>query len=131
MFWLEPGPLNATTTNIVYLCRPLIKYVRIIAGTSPLFHSLSSSPLPASPYFAQALQIAVPASHLDMRAYYTPPHPRTPTEPGSVLVCHHGAGFSGLSFACFAAEVARESRGELGVFGVDARRHGALVLFVV
>lgn len=31
MFWLEPGPLNATTTNIVYLCRPLIKYVRIIA----------------------------------------------------------------------------------------------------
>lgn len=36
MFWLEPGPLNATTTNIVYLCRPLIKYVRIIAGALSL-----------------------------------------------------------------------------------------------
>jgi vacuolar protein sorting-associated protein 33A len=34
MFWLEPGPLSATTTNIVYLCRPKISYVRIIAGES-------------------------------------------------------------------------------------------------
>ncbi|KAG6911334.1 hypothetical protein DXG01_001005 [Tephrocybe rancida] len=31
MFWLEPGALSSTTTNIVYLCRPLIKYVKIIA----------------------------------------------------------------------------------------------------
>ncbi|KIY73514.1 Sec1-like protein [Cylindrobasidium torrendii FP15055 ss-10] len=31
MFWLEAGPLAATTSNIVYLCRPLIKYVKIIA----------------------------------------------------------------------------------------------------
>ncbi|OBZ78910.1 Vacuolar protein sorting-associated protein 33A [Grifola frondosa] len=31
MFWLEAGPLSATTTNIVYLCRPLIKWVKIIA----------------------------------------------------------------------------------------------------
>ena len=31
MFWLEPGPLSSTTTNIVYLCRPLIKYVKILA----------------------------------------------------------------------------------------------------
>jgi hypothetical protein len=31
MFWLEPGPLTSTTTNVVYLCRPLIKYVKIIA----------------------------------------------------------------------------------------------------
>ncbi|KAJ7757485.1 Sec1-like protein [Mycena metata] len=31
MFWLEPGPLSSTTTNIVYLCRPRIKYVKIIA----------------------------------------------------------------------------------------------------
>ncbi|VDB87305.1 unnamed protein product [Peniophora sp. CBMAI 1063] len=85
------------------------------------------TPLPASPYFAQALQIAVPASHLDMRAYYTPPKPRTQDEPGSVLVCHHGAGFSGLSFACFAGEVGRMTGGEVGVFSVDARRHGKTV----
>lgn len=32
MFWLEPGPLTPTTTNVVYLCRPLIKYVKIFAG---------------------------------------------------------------------------------------------------
>ncbi|KAG6846047.1 hypothetical protein H0H87_006411 [Tephrocybe sp. NHM501043] len=31
MFWLEPGALSSTTTNIVYLCRPMIKYVKIIA----------------------------------------------------------------------------------------------------
>ncbi|KAH7922796.1 Sec1-like protein [Leucogyrophana mollusca] len=31
MFWLEPGPLSSTTSNIVYLCRPLIKYVKILA----------------------------------------------------------------------------------------------------
>ncbi|KAH9949388.1 Sec1-like protein [Amylocystis lapponica] len=31
MFWLEPGPLSATSTNIVYLCRPLVKWVKIIA----------------------------------------------------------------------------------------------------
>ncbi|KAH9849266.1 Sec1-like protein [Lenzites betulinus] len=31
MFWLEPGPLSATSTNIVYFCRPLIKWIKIIA----------------------------------------------------------------------------------------------------
>jgi len=32
MFWLESGPLVSTTANIVYLCRPRIKHVKIIAG---------------------------------------------------------------------------------------------------
>ncbi|KXN88896.1 Vacuolar protein sorting-associated protein 33A [Leucoagaricus sp. SymC.cos] len=31
MFWLEPGPLTAMTTNIVYLSRPSIRLVKIIA----------------------------------------------------------------------------------------------------
>ncbi|CAK5280414.1 unnamed protein product [Mycena citricolor] len=31
MFWLEGGPLTSTTTNIVYLCRPKIKHIKIIA----------------------------------------------------------------------------------------------------
>lgn len=31
MFWLESGPLSSTTTSIVYLCRPLIKHVKVIA----------------------------------------------------------------------------------------------------
>ncbi len=32
MFWLESGPLTATSTSIVYLCRPLIKWIKIVAG---------------------------------------------------------------------------------------------------
>lgn len=40
MFWLESGALSSTTSNIVYLCRPLIKYVKIIAGMSmPCFYA--------------------------------------------------------------------------------------------
>lgn len=33
MFWLESGPLNAVSTNIVYLCRPQIKWMKVIAGS--------------------------------------------------------------------------------------------------
>ncbi|KAI0318603.1 protein phosphatase methylesterase [Amylostereum chailletii] len=80
------------------------------------------TPISASTYFEQAVQVDVPASHLDMRIYYTAP--KTTSETGTVMVCHHGAGFSGLSFAPFAKEVAAASRGECGVLSVDARRHG-------
>ncbi|KAK0456146.1 Sec1-like protein [Armillaria borealis] len=31
MFWLEAGPLTSTTSNIIYLCRPLIAHVKVIA----------------------------------------------------------------------------------------------------
>ncbi|KAK1236705.1 Vacuolar protein-sorting-associated protein 33 [Marasmius sp. AFHP31] len=31
MFWLEAGPLTLSTPNVVYLCRPAIRYVKIIA----------------------------------------------------------------------------------------------------
>ncbi|KAF8963846.1 ATP binding protein [Flammula alnicola] len=31
MFWLEPGPLTSSTASIVYICRPRIKHVKIIA----------------------------------------------------------------------------------------------------
>ncbi|KAG7097107.1 hypothetical protein E1B28_004487 [Marasmius oreades] len=31
MFWLEAGPLSLATPNVVYLCRPKIKYVKMIA----------------------------------------------------------------------------------------------------
>ncbi len=34
MFWLEPGPLNVTTRNVVWLCRPKMRYMRTIAGMS-------------------------------------------------------------------------------------------------
>ena len=40
------------------------------------------------------------------------------------MICHHGAGYSGLSFACFAKEIADTAKGECGVLAFDARRHG-------
>ncbi|KAJ7053600.1 Alpha/Beta hydrolase protein [Mycena amicta] len=78
------------------------------------------APLSASAYFSEALQVSVPDRALDVRAYYTPPK----YDGGTVFVCHHGAGYSGLSFACFAKEVVEMARGELGVLALDARRHG-------
>jgi len=81
------------------------------------------SPISAAGYFDQALEIAVPASQLQFRIYYTPPK----LSNGTVLVCHHGAGWSGLSFACFAQEVSQISKGECGILAFDVRRHGKTV----
>ncbi|KAF9002990.1 Alpha/Beta hydrolase protein [Cyathus striatus] len=78
------------------------------------------APLSASNYFTSASQVAVPSRSLDVRVYYTPPK----FADGTVMVCHHGAGYSGLSFACFAKEVGDLSGGEVGVLSFDARRHG-------
>ncbi|KAH8094546.1 Alpha/Beta hydrolase protein [Cristinia sonorae] len=80
----------------------------------------SFAPISAAGYFEQATQVSVVTSGLDFRAYYTPPK----FADGSVLVCHHGAGYSGLSFACFAKEVTRLSKGECGVLSFDCRGHG-------
>lgn len=32
MYWLEPGALSQTERNVVYLCRPEVRWMRIIAG---------------------------------------------------------------------------------------------------
>ena len=66
------------------------------------------------------MQVTGPHLDLDIRAYYTPPK----FEGGTVMVCHHGAGYSGLSFACVAKEVTDMSRGECGVLSYDCRGHG-------
>lgn len=78
------------------------------------------SPLSASAYFEQAIEVSVPDSDLIFRVYYTAPK----IGDGTVLVCHHGAGFSGLSFACFAKEIAEYGEGECGVLALDCRGHG-------
>lgn len=36
MFWLENGPLDQAERNIVYLCRPEVRWMKVIAGQSPL-----------------------------------------------------------------------------------------------
>lgn len=81
-------------------------------------------PISASGYFDQALEINVPSAQLNFRVYYTPPK----VKGGTVLVCHHGAGYSALSFACFAKEVVGLSNGECGIFSFDVRRHGMQIL---
>ena len=78
------------------------------------------SPISASGYFEEALQVSIPLRNLDCRVYYTAPKLNN----GTVMICHHGAGYSGLSFACFAKEVTEMTKGECGVFSLDARRHG-------
>ncbi|KAI0259130.1 protein phosphatase methylesterase [Gloeopeniophorella convolvens] len=83
-------------------------------------------PVSAAAYFSDAVQVEVPESKLDVCVYYTPPQTADGSA-GSVMVCHHGAGFSGLSFALFAKEVTQLTKGELGVLSVDARRHGKTV----
>lgn len=37
MFWLEPGALSQAERNIVYLCRPEVRWMKIIAGQSRAF----------------------------------------------------------------------------------------------
>ncbi|KAN0129273.1 protein phosphatase [Lactarius tabidus] len=81
------------------------------------------APISGASYFSEAVQVDVPASKLDVRVYYTPPQ-TTDGSAGSVMICHHGAGFAGLSFALFAKEITRLSKGGLGVLSLDARRHG-------
>lgn len=78
------------------------------------------APISASSFFVHALQVTSPASKLDVRVYHTPPR----FADGTVMICHHGAGYSGLSFSCFAKEVTDMSKGECGVFAFDARCHG-------
>ncbi|THU97124.1 protein phosphatase methylesterase [Dendrothele bispora CBS 962.96] len=82
--------------------------------------NLDFSPISASSFFVEAVQVAVSSRKLDCRVYYTPPK----FADGTVMICQHGAGYSGLSFACMAKEIADLSKGECGVMALDARRHG-------
>ena len=78
------------------------------------------SPVSASDFFDQASQVSVTASGVHFRVYYTPPK----YADGTVIVCHHGAGWSALTFACFSKEVKGSSSGECGVLAFDCRGHG-------
>ena len=92
----------------------------------PKQSNLALSPLSASTHFDQAIQVTVPASDLDFRVYITPPvPPKNPNEgKSSIMIAHHGAGYSALSFACLAKEVTETTKGELGFLAFDARAHG-------
>ena len=81
-------------------------------------------PLPWNDYFTQELYLNVsrPTERLTCHAYITPP-----TANGPLLVTHHGAGSSGLSFALFALEI-RKALPNAGVLSLDARGHGETVV---
>jgi protein phosphatase methylesterase 1 len=106
------------------------------------------SPLSAQGYFSQALAVNVTSttgqnsgdneepSTSHFRVYYTPSSisRRRSNEDEDdddteavVFVCHHGAGYSAMSFALFAKEIAELSNGTAGVLALDCRGHGELV----
>ncbi|KAE8231570.1 hypothetical protein CF326_g3409 [Tilletia indica] len=43
---------------------------------------------------------------------------------GTVFVLHHGAGYSGLSYALAAREITKLTKGQAGVLSLDCRGHG-------
>lgn len=94
------------------------------AESSDADHNPTYAPLSASTHFEQAIQVAVPSSDLDFRVYMTPSVASSDATTGSMMVCHHGAGYSALSFACLAKAVTGNSKGECGIMAFDARAHG-------
>ncbi|GME48977.1 hypothetical protein GTA08_BOTSDO02574 [Neofusicoccum parvum] len=77
-------------------------------------------------YFAQELYLEhrddAGGQHAQYHVYVTPP--ATPRKP--LLVLHHGAGSSALTWALFALEV-RRLMPEVGLLAVEAREHGSVV----
>lgn len=77
-------------------------------------------PLPWNDYFTQELYLKIPrpTENVTFHVYLTVPEAK-----GPLLVTHHGAGSSGLSFALFASEV-RKALPKAGILSLDARGHG-------
>lgn len=65
-----------------------------------------------------------PDNNTTFRVYLNPAPPTKESKHGTYLLCHHGAGASGLSFAALAKEIKAASGGELGVLAFDGRGHG-------
>ncbi|KAL9105125.1 MAG: hypothetical protein Q9163_000043 [Psora crenata] len=83
-------------------------------------------PLPWNDYFSQELYLE--SKNCDKHetvlhhAYIT-----LPTGKGPLLVTHHGAGSSGISFALFASEI-RKALPTCGILSLDARGHGETIV---
>ncbi|ETI28525.1 hypothetical protein G647_00975 [Cladophialophora carrionii CBS 160.54] len=79
-----------------------------------------TAPLPWDDFFTQelAFERKTPAEIIHHHVYLAPP-----SASGPLIVTHHGAGSSGLSFAAFAAELLKVLP-NAGVLSLDARGHG-------
>ncbi|KAJ9609077.1 Protein phosphatase methylesterase 1 [Cladophialophora chaetospira] len=79
-----------------------------------------SAPLPWDDFFSQDLYFEhkTPSDTINHHVYLTPP-----SASGPLIVTHHGAGSSGLSFAAFTTELLKIIP-NAGVLSPDARGHG-------
>ncbi|EXJ64580.1 protein phosphatase methylesterase 1 [Cladophialophora yegresii CBS 114405] len=79
-----------------------------------------TAPLPWDDFFTQDLSLEhkTPAETINHHVYLAPP-----SASGPLIVTHHGAGSSGLSFAAFTAELLKVLP-NAGVLSLDARCHG-------
>lgn len=100
-----------------------------MSSTGTIIPTSTQRPAPTihwSDYFAQEFYLERPASptsnHAKFHVYLTPPT----TPKSNLLVLHHGAGSSALSFALFAKEV-RKQMPDVGILAVEARDHGSVV----
>lgn len=91
---------------------------------SPGHKPAPTLPLPWSEFFAQELYLETKRDGYSAKyhVYITPP--ATPKDP--LLVLHHGAGSSALSWSLFTVEVKRLLP-EVGILALDARDHGSTV----
>ena len=80
----------------------------------------TSDPLPWNDYFNRELYLKHQRSGATITHHV---YVLSPTGKGPLIVCHHGAGSSGLSFALFALEI-RKLLPNCGVLSLDAREHG-------
>lgn len=98
-----------------------------MSSTGTVRPTSSQRPAPTvkwSDYFAQELYLEQKSEkgHAKFHVYLTPPNsPKAP-----LLILHHGAGSSALSFALFALEV-RRIFPDAGLLAVEARDHGSVV----
>ena len=101
-----------------------------MSSTGTVVPSLGHKPAPVQPvpwsdFFAQELYLEQKrsgGSSVKFHVYVTPPA----IEKAPLLVLHHGAGSSGMTFALFAREVQRRLP-NAGLLAVEAREHGSVV----
>jgi protein phosphatase methylesterase 1 len=99
-----------------------------MSSTGTVIPSNTLRPAPAihwSDYFAQEFYLEQQrdgSGHAKFHVYLTPPSSAKPP----LLVLHHGAGSSAMSFALMAKEV-RKAMPDMGILAVEAREHGSVV----
>jgi len=91
---------------------------------SPGHKPAPALPLPWSDFFAQELYLEEQGEDYSAKyhVYVTPPADAK----APLLVLHHGAGSSALTWSLFAQELKRQLP-EAGVLAIDARDHGSVV----